>query len=230
MANAPYYTLLYLFFGVKFEPLFLALVIDMFSLWLPFYILRPTNYHNNLRTSTTFGTTKDLAVDKTLQLYMTVFAASVYGAAVYLSLWSWLPVFLIETFEEIHTLELAHSAVFPVVLAACMPIGWAAKDFLFSTSIVYARADLSDHKRFNPKTASLGDTLMWNLGVGQFSGREGTLLRRTLLLTAFTLAHSFIRVFGTVEGATMYGAAGWSALWSFAALAVGYGFLYVGDA
>lgn len=230
MANAPYYALLYLFYGVKFEPLFLSLAIDMFSLWFPFYILRPLNYHNNLRTSTTSGTPKDLAIDKTIQLYMTVFAASIYGTALYLSLWSWLPVFMINSFEEVLTLEFAHNAVFPVVMLACLPIGWAAKGFLFSTSIVYARASAGDYKQFDPKTASLADTLMWNLGVRQFSSREGILFKRMFLLVAFTAIHSFVRVFGTVEGATVYGAAGWSALWSLAALAIGYGFLYIGDA
>jgi hypothetical protein len=229
MANAPYYTLLYLFYGIGFEPLALALVIDMFSLWFPFWLLRPLNYHNNLRTLTTPGTTKDLAVDKTIQMYMTAFAASIYAALVYLSLVSWLPVFLINSFDEVLTLDFAHNAVFPVVFAACLPIGWAAKDFLFSTSIVYARALPSEYKRFDPKTASLADTLMWNLGVDQYSSRESVLFRRTFLLAAFTAVHSFIRVFATVEGATIYGAAGWSALWSVAALAAGTGFLYVGD-
>ncbi|KAI5251775.1 hypothetical protein E4T42_03994 [Aureobasidium subglaciale] len=229
MANAPYYTLLYLFYGIGFEPLALALVIDMFSLWFPFWLLRPINYHNNLRTLTTPGTTKDLAVDKTIQMYMTAFAASIYAAVVYLSLVTWLPVFLIHHFEEVLTLDFAHNAVLPVVFAACLPIGWAAKDFLFSTSIVYARALPSEHKRFNPKTASLADTLMWNLGVDQFSSRESVLFSRTFLLAAFTALHSFVRVFATVEGATIYGAAGWSALWCAAALATGTGFLYIGD-
>ncbi|KAG9674314.1 hypothetical protein KCU99_g7647, partial [Aureobasidium melanogenum] len=230
MANAPYYTLLYLFFGIGFEPLALALVIDMFSLWFPFWLLRPLNYHNNLRTLTTPGTIKDLAVDKTIQMYMTAFAASIYSAVVYLSLASWLPIFLINTFEEVFTLDFAHNAVFPVVFAACLPIGWAAKDFLFSTSIVYARALPSEYKQFDPKTASFADTLMWNLGVDQYSTRESVLFRRTFLLAVFTAIHSFIRVFATVEGATIYGAAGWSALWSIAALATGTGFLYIGDA
>lgn len=71
---------------------------------------------------------------------------------------------------------------------------------------------------------------MWNLGVGQFSTREGILLKRTFLLVAYTAIHAFVRVFGTVEGATVEGAAGWSALWSAAALTIGYGFLYIGDA
>ncbi|THY36374.1 hypothetical protein D6D01_00469 [Aureobasidium pullulans] len=230
MANMPYYTLLYLFFGVSFEPLALALVIDMFSLWFPFWLLRPTNYHNNLRSVTTPGTTKDLAVDKTIQFYMSLFAASIYGTVVYLSLWSWLPVFLINNFEEILTLEFAHNAVFPVVFAACLPIGWAAKDFLFSTSIVYARATPAELVQFDPKTATLGETFMYNAGVTQFSSREGILGKRTFLLVAFTAAHSFIKVFGTVEGATIEGAAGWAALWSVAAAATGLGFLYVGDA
>lgn len=230
MANMPYYTLLYLFFGVSFEPLALALVIDMFSLWFPFWLLRPTNYHNNLRSVTTPGTTKDLAVDKTIQFYMSLFAASIYGTVVYLSLWSWLPIFLINNFEEILTLEFAHNAVFPVVFAACLPIGWAAKDFLFSTSIVYARATPAELVQFDPKTATLGETFMYNAGVKQFSSREGILGKRTFLLVAFTAAHSFIKVFGTVEGATIEGAAGWAALWSVAAAATGLGFLYVGDA
>lgn len=230
LANAPYYGMLYLFFAMPLEPLLLGVVIDLFSLAFPVYLVRPLNYHNNLRTATTPGTTKELAVDKTIQLYMTVFAASIYTLIVYLSLRSWLPVYMLNHFDEIPSLERVHNAVFPLVLVASIPIGTAAKDFLFTTSIVYARASAADRKQFDPRTASLTDTLMWNVGVGQYSTREAVLIRRTILLVVFSSAHAFVKIFGTVEGATWYGAAGWSALWSIAAMATGYGFLYIGDA
>lgn len=137
---------------------------------------------------------------------------------------------MITYFDEVRSLEAAHNAVLPVLFVACIPIGNSAKDFLFSSSIVASRGPGSiAPRRFNPSTASLSETVLYNFGLASYSTREAVLSRRTLILVLFSAANTFVRVFGTVEGTEVYGALGWAGLWSTAALAVGIAFGWAGD-
>ncbi|GAB7353087.1 hypothetical protein MBLNU459_g3631t1 [Dothideomycetes sp. NU459] len=231
LANIPYYVLLYVFYATPVLPLALGFAIDITSLALPFYLLRPLNFHNALNSTSAPGSTNELAADRSVQFYMTLLAASIYSLIVYTSFYTWLPVYMITYFDEVRSLEAAHNAVMPILFFAFIPIGNSAKDFLFSSSIAASRGPGSvAPKRFNPRAASLSETVLYNFGLASHSSREAVLSRRTLILVLFSAANTFVRVFGTVEGTEIYGAAGWAGLWSAAALTVGIAFRWAGDA
>lgn len=198
----------------------------MFSITAPFYLLRSVNFYNARARTSNPQTVSELAVDRSIQFYMSIFAAAVYSLIVYSSFFTWLPVYMIIHFDEVRSLDAAHNAALPILFGACIPIGYAAKNFLFKPSIAAARTPTYI---FNPRTATLSQTFAYNLGIGDHSSRKAVLTQRTVLLVAFSFINSFVRVFGTVEGTEAYGAAGWAALWSAAALAVGLGFAWVGE-
>ena len=100
--------------------------------------------------------------------------------------------------------------------------------FLF-TPATAAKADKYDKQTaaFNPETATLGETVMYNLW--GYSHRARKLIRRTAVLVAVGGAHTIIQTYGTLEGAELVGAAGWSSVWGLAATLTGAAFLWVGD-
>lgn len=230
LANLPYYALLYVFYATSIATVAMSFSVDVLSLAVPFYLLRNLNHHNAPKTTTTPKSINDLAADRHVQLYMSLFAAAVYSLIVYTSFYTWLPVYMVVHFDEVRSLEAAHNAVLPVLFAAFAPIGYAAKSFLFKPSIASARGPLTaGYKPFDPRTATFADTLSYNLGLGPYVSRASVLTRRTTLLVCASFANTLVRVFGTVEGSELFGAAGWAGLWSAAALAVGLGFAWVGQ-
>lgn len=226
LSNIPYYVLLHVFYETSYSALGLSFAIDTVSLALPFFLLRPVNFYNARQRTDNPKTVSEIASDRSINSYMTAFAAAVYSLVVYSSFYTWLPVYMIVHFDEVRSLEAAHNATLPILLVGCMPIGYAAKNFLFKPSIAAARTLPTP---FDPRTATLGDTFRYNLGLGSHSNRASILTSRTTLLVAISGINTFVRVFGTVEGTDVFGAAGWAALWSIAAMSVGLGFAWVGE-
>ena len=225
--SAPYYALLGLFYDISLSSIALSLTVDIFSNVVPFYLLRSTNPHNKaISTPTTANAS--LASNTPIRLYLTLFAASVYSVVVYTSFYTWIPTYLVLHFDSIRTLEYAYNAALPVLLIAFIPLGFAAKDFLFSASIASSRQNVTAQE-FDPRTASLAETLAWNIGLTGWGKREDVLLKRTLLLVLMTLASSFAKIYGTVDGAEEYGALGWGAVFATAGALTGTGFAWVGD-
>ena len=94
-------------------------------------------------------------------------------------------------------------------------------------SIYYARNAVA--KRFDPKTATLGETVAWNFGLSGWGFREAVLAERTALLVVMTLAEALAKVYGTIDGAEQWGALGWGAVFAVAGLSTGCGLAWVGD-
>lgn len=229
LTNAPYYSLLAVFFEVHWFTILVTIAIDLFSNTVPFFLLRSLSPHNRaIELKSPPTPNAYLVSDHSVRLYATIFASAVYGVVVYSSLYTWLPVYLITNFDSIRTLEYAHNASLPVLLLGFVPLGYAAKDFLFTSSIASARSEF-DYKEFDPESASLAETLAWNVGLSGWGPREDVLLKRTALLVSMTLATSLAKIYGTVEGAEQWGALGWGGVFASASLLTGVGFAWVGD-
>ncbi|KAL1297018.1 hypothetical protein AAFC00_004612 [Neodothiora populina] len=226
LSNVPYYVLLNVFYETSYKALAASFTIDMISLALPFSLLRPLNFYNARKRTSRPQSVSEIASDRSINMYMTALAAALYSLVVYSSFYTWLPVYMIKHFDEVRSLEAAHNATLPILLIACIPIGYAAKNFLFKPSIAAARPLIDP---FDPVTASLPDTVRYNLGVGLHSSRASILTTRTTLLIVNAAINTFVRVFGTVEGTDALGAAGWAGLWSAAALMVGVGFAWAAE-
>ena len=100
--------------------------------------------------------------------------------------------------------------------------------FLF-TPATAAKADKHDKKTatFNPTTATLGETVVYNLW--GYSHRTRTLIKRTATLVVVGGAHTVLQTYGSLEGAELLGAVGWSSVWGLAAALTGAAFVWVGD-
>ena len=137
-------------------------------------------------------------------------------------------MYLVTHFDGIRDIGAAHGAAFPFLIWSFLPVGYAAREFLFSPS-AGAKKDTSDVKReaFNPVTATLGETVVYNLW--GYSKKNRVLIIRTATLATVSWLSSWYQIYFTVEGAEGYGAAIWSGIWAFAAVVTGAAFAWVED-
>ncbi|KAK4984469.1 hypothetical protein LTR28_002321, partial [Elasticomyces elasticus] len=128
------------------------------------------------------------------------------------SFFTWLPVYVVTHFEYVKSLESAHNAALvPILVQFLFTVGLAARKFLFqaSSGAAMSRADAAE-KVFAPDTVSLLETLRYNAGMWRWTKREDVLAKRTAVLTLWTFANTWVRVFGTLDGSDALGAAGWA--------------------
>ena len=234
ITNQPYYYLLYSFWSIQLLPVATSLIFDVAVITIPFALLRPQTrpHHPNLpRTNN-----QALATDWQIMVLTAVLGATIYAVAFYLSYKANFTVFLIQHFNDLPTL-IAHDSTIPQLLQIFIATGVSSMLFLFRPTIaVSGRPGMTEQKsrprrakKFNPETATLGETFAYNLGYGEsgWSRRAEVLAKRTLLLAASTFANTFVRVFGAVEGTDIVGTLGYAGLWAGASVLVGvaYGFL-----
>ncbi|KAI4134529.1 MAG: hypothetical protein LQ347_001452 [Umbilicaria vellea] len=228
LSHYPPLYLLTTFYDIRPTTMLTSLVIDILTTYIPFRLLRPV--HPTHHTSPPKGAVANRSIinDFGVRLWTTALAAAIYGVVVYTSFYTWLPVHLVLYFDGLRDISAAHSAALPYLIASSFPIGYAAREFIF-TPATGARPDLGDirAKAFNPETASLRETLWYN--VWGFSKRTRTIIQRTATLVAVAGTHTWLQVFVTVEGTEFYGAAGWAGIWSAAAALTGSAYWWVAN-
>jgi len=165
--------------------------------------------------------------DWEVSVYNSLLAAGIYGLVVYGSFVTWLPVYLVTHFNGIRDISATHEASLPLLMASFIPIGIAAKSFLFTPATGAAR-NLNDIKTvaFNPQTATLWETIWYN--VWGYSKRTRIMIKRTATLAIFCFLNTWLQVAATVEGAELLGAIGWASVWATAAILTGTVFWWVG--
>ena len=121
-----------------------------------------------------------------------------------------------------------HDGNFPYLVASFIPLGFAAKVFIF-TPATAAKPDRHDKEiaKFDPESSTLGETILYNFW--GYSKRTRALIVRTATLAAVTGLHTSLQTYITVEGAEALGAIGWSSVWSLAATLTGVAYWWVGD-
>ncbi len=228
LTHGPYFFFLTTFYDITPTTSLSCLAVDALALALPFRLLRPKAPAHNAAAPTSAVPNKSIIQDASVKALNIVLAASIYGVAVYTSLTTWLPSFLIAHFDGLRSFDAAHTAFFPWLVLAAIPLGWSARLFLFDPSTA-ARPSLRDAKTaaFNPETATLGETFVHN--IWGWSVRTKILLKRMAVLLVMQGANSWLRTFVTIEGAESAGAAGWAALWVAASAIVGTAYEWVGD-
>lgn len=234
LTNQPYYYLLYSFWTIQLLPVAMSLLFDVAVVAIPFALLRPLTRAHDPNTPKT--TNQALATDWQIMLLTTGLAASVYGLTFYLSYYANLTVFMVVHFKDIISVAVRDSTMLTLA-QLFIATGVGAMVFLFRPTIAAAgRPGLTElkprtrrPKKFNPEIATLGETFAYNLGYGEsgWSHRAEVLAKRTSVLAACTLANTFVRVYGTVEGSDIVGALGYAGLWAAANIFVGvaFGFL-----
>jgi hypothetical protein len=228
LSHAPHLYLLTNFYRIRPTTALTCLIIDTLSTYIPFRLMRdPSATHRSISSKGTVAN-RSVINDSSVRLYTGLLAAAIYSVVVFGSFGSWLPVYLVVHFEGLRDISAAHGAALPKLIVLSLPVGYAAREFIF-TPATGSRPDPYDAQiaSFDPETATLGETLQYNLW--GYSKRTRTLIKRTLTLAAITGIHNWLQTYVAIEGTESSGAAGWSAVWVLAAMLTGAAFWWVGD-
>lgn len=228
LTHIPYYYLLSTFYNISYPTLITAFSIDIASTFLPFYFFRPISRAHDSRNPLTSILSGQFVLTSVL-------AASVYSVTVLASFYTWLPVYLVVHFDGLRNLDSAHSAAFPNLVAAFVPLGLAARAFFFSPAVSIAHPHATRDPRFvghethqfDPETATLKETLWWN--IWGWERRTKVLIERALMMALMTIEISGIRTYLTIEGTEFWGSLGWSAVWAVAGMVCAGILGWVGD-
>ncbi len=228
LSHMPHLYLLTTFYGIRPTTVFSCLAIDVLTTSLPFHLLREVSSTHIVDAPKRLVSNRSVINDLSVRVYTTFLAAGIYGVVVLASYVNWLPVYLVTHFDGIRDISAAHSAALPYLIIAFLPTGFAARAFLF-TAATGARPDTYDKElaRFNPATATLGETIMHNLF--GYSKRTRTLIKRTATVAITGGLHTWLQTYVALEGVEGLGAAGWSAVWAAAAALTGAAFWWVAD-
>ncbi|RMY92996.1 hypothetical protein D0862_09339 [Hortaea werneckii] len=235
LSNLPYYFLLHTFYEIHLSACLTAFAIDVSSIAIPFALLRPISHAH------TAGKTANqlVAHDPFVFSMMAIFGSAIYAVTVYSSLYTWLPVYMITRFDEVRSLQSAHDASVWMLLAILLPIGWATTQFLFTPAVGQrGNPGLTDPdihpefaEEFNAETATLGETVAYNLGFGKqgFSKRAEVVAKRTAVLIGCSVINTVERTVMSVAGTDVAGAAGWASVWGVAGMLTAVAYAWVGN-
>ncbi|KAK5109194.1 hypothetical protein LTR62_007279 [Meristemomyces frigidus] len=231
LSNLPYYFLLTTFYNIDSSAAAISLAIETAVIGIPFALLRPLIRAHEPGSSPN----QQVAQDRFVGVSVGLLGAAIYAVVIYGSLYTWLPVYLVQNFDGLRSLEGAHNASIPMLVLSFLPLGWATVQFLFTPVVgshgnpgITDPALYPEKLPFDGEAATFSDTIAYNLGFSDgFSKRAETLFKRTAVLIACSTANTFTRVLLTVEGSEPVGAAGWASVWGVAALmtSVVYGFV-----
>jgi hypothetical protein len=231
----PHYFLLNTFYGIDYIAALLPLAIDVTTIAVPFAVLRGMTHARDHAEPKTPN--QIVAQDVGIQWLMGLFGACLYTIVVYGSFYTWLPQYMVVHFDGLKSVEKAHDAALLLLLTLFGPVGYAATQFIFVPALGSSAnpGGITDPKlqpaptAFDPETASLGETVAYNLGLGSVTKRTVILAKRTAVLAACSFVNTFVRAYVVIEGTELVGALGWASVWAVAAGLVGLSFAWVGD-
>lgn len=228
LSHVPYHYFLASFYLIRPSTAIGCLAIDTFAAYLPFWFLKVSSSIHSIKTPKGVAANRTVINDFGVQASTSVFAAGIYGVIVSASYLTWLPIYLVEHFDGIRDISILHNSNFTWLMASYLPVGFAAKVFIFTPSTA-AKPDEYDKEiaKFNPETATLGETVIFNLW--GYSKRTRTLIKRTATVVAVSGLHTWFQTYVALEGAEMFGAVGWSSVWAIAAIWTGIAFWWVGN-
>ena len=205
-----------------------CLAIDIVAAWLPFYSLKVSSSIHSVKTPRGVAANRSVINDYGVQVATVLLAAGIYGVVVLTSYSTWLPVYLITHFDGIRDISALHNKNFPWLAGSFLPLGFAAKVFLF-TPATASKPDNHDKAiaKFNPETATLGETVWYN--IWGYPHRTRTLIKRTATLITVAGLHTALQTYVTISGAEGFGAVGWSSVWALATSLTGAAYWWVAD-
>jgi hypothetical protein len=236
LSNLPYYYLLNAFYTAHDYAVLPALATDLLSIAIPFALFTRASASATDAKLTKAGA-RSIVRDWQVLGLVSVFGAAIYALTLYTSAFTWLPVYMINHFDNLRTLhhEREENLMLQVLLA--VPAGLATARFLFvptiaaSNKLLRALDPVATPSKFDTENANLAQTVAYNLGFGSdgFSARTQVLAKRTSVLVLSSFLNTFARVFVTIEGTELVGALGWSGLWATAGLLTGIAYGWVAE-
>lgn len=223
MSHGPTIYLLATFYSLSPLTAISALIIDVVSVAVPFYLLRPLSAVHKPGVQVP---NREL-IDIPLQLYTTALSTTIYTVILVLSLRLILPRILVLYFSGLPTLEPAYSASYAAVLPVTLAFGAAASVLIFAPFATTGKAKEDDKlNEFDPVSASLGETVWWN--TWGYTAKTKVIIRRTVMAAFVTGVNTYLASTMTIYGIEPAGAAAYASVWVFAALCTGVGLGLVG--
>lgn len=220
LSHGPALYLLTAFYSLSPTTAVSALVVDIVSAALPFYLLRP------ISTSHRFVFSTEL-FDPTVLLYTTALSSAIYAVTLVISLTKLLPSVLAVHFAGLPTLVPAYEASYFSTIPVTLAFGLAASIFIFAPFA--AAGPVPEDKRldeFDPASATLGETVYTN--VWGYTAKTKVVIRRTAVAVLVTSVNTYLACTMTIYGIGAAGAAAYAGVWAFAALCTGLGLGLVG--
>ncbi|EFY93882.1 hypothetical protein J3459_007581 [Metarhizium acridum] len=222
LAHGPTFYLLAAFYNLTPTTALSALAVDVLSVALPFYLVRPL--------SSTYGSPtkadRDI-LDIPMQLLTTILSTGIYTVTLVLSLRFLMPRILVVYFNGLPSLEPAYSASYTDFIPVTILFGLAASTFIFAPFAKTGKAE-EDAKieQFDPVSASLGQTVCWNFW--GYTAKTKVLIRRTAAAVLLSAVGTYLACTKAMYGIGSTGAAAYASLWAVAALFAGVGLGLVG--
>jgi hypothetical protein len=235
LSNIPYYYLLNTFYLVSPTSVLSALTIDCISIALPFAFFRRTP--SAADAALLQPTSRAVVHDWSVLALVTGFGAAIYAVTVYTSFFTWLPVHMILHFDHLPSVGAVRDNDLILLALLAIPAGFASTRFVFvpavlaSNKLLSALDAVTEPAPFDPETATLVQTIAYNVGLGGkgFSNRTTVISKRTSVLIISSLTNTLVRVYGTIEGTELFGVAGWAGLWAAAGALTGVAYSWVAD-
>lgn len=234
--STPHGLLLSLFYSIRPTTILFTTLANIISTTAPVVLMRRA--FSSASTPTGAGPNRSIVNDLWTTIATTLLASAIFAVLLELSFATFLPVHLITHFSGVRDLSVTHlgAAGLPSLLAALIPAGYAARDFIFvsATSTTAASTSTPSTTRgehdytFDPATAGLGQHLYHNVW-GWYSPRQKELIRRTTLLAVMVVGETIIHTWGTIKGVEFSGAVWYAAIWATGVATVGAVFDWVGE-
>lgn len=229
LSHGPTLYLLTTFYGISPLTAAACLGVDVSSSFLPFLLLRPLSGAHSAEPTVR---NREVIVDRPIQAYTTLLAGAIYSVTLSMAYLTFLPRTLVLYFTGIPSVEPAYSAasfLFVSIPAAVLSLafGLAARSFIFTPTATTGPAPEDAKLRtFDPVTATLGETALFNLW--GFTAQTKVVVVRTLTVMALVGVTTYLQCSMTITGIEPYGAAVYASVWVLAALFTGLGLGVVG--
>lgn len=199
-----------------------ALVIDVLSIAVPFYLVRPLSATGD----SSIKASRDV-LDIPMQLLTTILSTGIYTVTLVLSLRFLMPRILVVYFSGLPSLEPAYSAAYTDVLPVTVLFGLAASTFIFAPFATTGKAkEDAKIEQFDPVNASLGQTVWWNFW--GYTAKTKVVIRRTAAAVFLSGVSTYLACTKTMYGIESTGAVAYAGVWIAAALFTGVGLGLVG--
>ncbi|KAG6030325.1 hypothetical protein E4U40_007972 [Claviceps sp. LM458 group G5] len=223
LAHGPVIFLLSAFYGLSSTSAILALVIDVLSIAVPFYLVLPLSRADG---SAPRNSNREM-LDMPMQILTSLLSTGIYTVTLVLSLRFLLPRILVLYFRGLPTLEPAYSASYMDVLPVTLVFGLAASKFIFAPFATTGKAkEDAKIEEFDPVNASLGQTVEWNFW--GYTAKTKVVIRRTIGAALLTGVGTFVGCSYRMHGVEAAGAAAYASVWVASVVLAGVGLGFVG--
>ncbi|KAH6687147.1 hypothetical protein F5X68DRAFT_206871 [Plectosphaerella plurivora] len=224
LAHGPTMYLLSTFYNISAPTAIAAVAIEMASTFIPFQLLRPLS---GVHAGAKGVANREIVTDVPIAIYTTLLSTIIYSITIFTAMHLTVPQALVLYFQDIPSVEPAYTANYVGILPVMLAFGFAARSFIF-TPFAATGPTTEDRKldEFDPVTATLGETLLWNLW--GYTTRAKVIISRTLVAIVVTGVNTYLQTYITVPGVESAGAASWASTWAVAVSLVGIALALVG--